>query len=271
MGDPSPPRPKSQKHSEFKNVEGGITNTNNIEIKSLPIKRHGRYLLRLGIPLKGLQARCVCGKSNSIIHSKNCKYGGYIGRRHNSIRDHIHARAKQIFHDTELEPKLLPIGEHSLPKGANKREGARADIRINGYLRDYQNTYFDIQVINAQAPIHQKDTPKQALKNAHNNKELLYKERIESIEGGTFIPLIFTTKGARTLQTAKPISSLAARTAAKRKISTSQVMRGWSQELSFIFLKSELACVRGIRRKHQTIHPNQQHPTDSQLSSPFQG
>ena len=38
-----------------------------------------------------------------------------------------------VYGDTETEPKLQPVGEEDLPRGANFQEGARADIRIRDY------------------------------------------------------------------------------------------------------------------------------------------
>ena len=228
-------------------------------LDSLPIKNQGRYLnkselqdamkLRLGLPIQRLPRKCECGQDNSVVHRNCCKLGGYVAKRHNSIRDLLHAKAKMIFNDTEVEPKLLPVEEHTLAVGANRSDGARADVRINGYTGQYQNTFFDVQVINVQAPSHQNDTPKEAMRKAESKKEKMYKERIESIDGGTFIPLIFTTKGARTFKTAKTISSLARRSADKRKININDVMKSWSQEMSFFFLKAQLACVRGNRKR----------------------
>ena len=55
----------------------------------------------------------------------------------------------------------------------NTQEGARADIRIKGYLGSFQNTYFDVQIINAQSQCYEKTTPKQAMKKAEEKKERL--------------------------------------------------------------------------------------------------
>ena len=228
-------------------------------LESLPIKNQGRYLnkselqdaikLRLGLPVHILPRKCECGQVNSVVHRNSCKLGGYVAKRHNSIRDLLYAKAKLIFNDTEVEPKLLPVEEHTLAVGAIRSDGARADVRINGYTGQYQNTFFDVQVINVQALSHQNDTPKAAMKKAEEKKEKMYKERIESIDGGTFIPLIFTAKGARTFKTAKTISSQARRSADKRKININDTMKSWSQEMSFFFLKAQLACVRGSRKR----------------------
>ena len=117
-------------------------------------------------------------------------------------------------------------------------------------MRPFQNAYFDVQVINSQSKCHENITPKEAMKRAAENKERVYKERIENIEGGAFIPLIFTTKGARSYKTAKTISKIGARIANKRKESTSETIKKISQELSYAFLRSELACIRGSRKQN---------------------
>ena len=73
---------------------------------------------------------------------------------------------------------------------------------------------------------------------AEEKKVRVYKERIENVEEGAFIPLIFTTKGARSYKTAKTISKIGARIAYKRKESTSETIKKISQELSYAFLRS---------------------------------
>ena len=157
-----------------------------------------------------------------------------------------------LYGETETEPKLQPVGEEDLPRGANTQEGARADIRIKSYLRPFQNSYFDVQVINAQSKCHENITPKDAMKKAEENKERVYKDRIESVEGGAFIPLIFTTKGARSYKTAKTISKIGAMIANEWKEITGATIKKISQELSYAFLRSELTCIRGARKQRAT-------------------
>ena len=43
-----------------------------------------------------------------------------------------------------------------MARDTNTQEGARADIRIKGYLGSFQNTYFDVQIINAQSQCYEK-------------------------------------------------------------------------------------------------------------------
>ena len=94
------------------------------------------------------------------------------------------------------------------------------------------------------------------MKKGEDNKDRMYQDRIEKVEGGTFTPLIFTTKGARSYKTAKTITKLAAKITSKRKEKMSDTVKKLSQELSFVFLKSELACIRGTRKKRGYVNSN---------------
>ena len=153
-------------------------------INCQPIKAYGNYLskvefhdavrLRMGLPIIGMARKCGCGKSNDVIHATNCKNGPYVDARHNNIRDLLHKKAKQVFADTEIEPKLQDIGEETLPRGANVKEGARADIRIKNYLRPQQNAYFDVQVINVQSQCHENLHPKNAMRRCKEKKDKFY-------------------------------------------------------------------------------------------------
>ena len=87
------------------------------------------------------------------------------------------------------------------------------------------------------------------MKKAEVKKERLYKDRIQNVEGAAFVPLIFTTKGARSYQTSKTIAKVGAMIASKKKETTSETIKKLSQELSYAFLRSELACIRGARKR----------------------
>ena len=158
----------------------------------------------------------------SLIANNN---GPFVDARHMVIRDTLHGKAKIVYSESETEPKLQPVGEEDLPRGVNTQEGARADIRVKSYLRRFKNAYFDVQVINAQSKCLENITSKEAMKRAEENKQRLYKQRIESVEGGPFITLIFTTKGARSYKTAKTISKIEAMIANKRKKNTGETIR----------------------------------------------
>ena len=75
----------------------------------------------------------------------------------------------------------------------------------------------DIKIINAQADSHKETHPSQAMKKAEEGKERSYKERLQKLENASFIPIIFTSKGARSRKTAKALTKIANQMALKRK------------------------------------------------------
>ena len=155
------------------------------------------------------------------------------------------------YKDTEVEPRLRPIAEQNLNPGANKAEQARTDIRINSFERDFQDTHMDIKVINAQADAHKETHPSLAMKKAEEGKERSYKERLQKVENASFVPIIFTSKGARSRKTAKALTMIANKIALKRKEERQVVANRMATDLSFLFLRMEMVCIRG-RRKPRT-------------------
>ena len=79
-------------------------------------------------------------------------------------------------------------------------------------------------------------------------KERAYKERIEKVEGAEFIPMIFTSRGAKSRKTSRALSKIVTKLAAKRSQEKAVVAKSLSTDLSFIFLRMELACIRGHRK-----------------------
>ena len=119
-----------------------------------------------------------------------------------------------VYNGTKTETKLKPVEDQTLSPGANVAEAARTDIRIMRFDMNFQNTHFNIKVIIVQADSHKKYSPKEAIQKAEVSKERSYKERVEKVENASFIPYSFTVG---------------------KRIST---------DLSFIFLKVELTCIR---------------------------
>ena len=135
--------------------------------------------------------------------------------RHDKVKDFFHDKAALVFNDVEKEARLKPVEEQCLNPGANVSEGTRSDARVNSFAKQFQNTHFDIKVINAQANTHVQFDPRHALKNAELGKVRAYKERIENVENGTFIPLVFTSKGAKSRRSTSAIAKLVTKIATK--------------------------------------------------------
>ena len=198
--------------------------------------------------------KCICGQRNSVIHAKNCHRGGYVNLRHDSVRNFIHDKASLVFSDVEKESRLEPVEEQSLNPGANLSAGARSDVRVGGFARPFQHTHFDIKIINTQADTHAQYNPRQAMMKAEEGKDRAYKERIEKVENGSFVPLIFTSKGGKSTRCSRTMATIVTKLALKRTQEKSHVARVIATELSFIFLRMELACIRGNRKTRTQIN-----------------
>ena len=131
--------------------------------------------LRLGITPHDFPNRCVCSKPFTIIDT-TAAIGGYVNLRHYRKRDFIHKKASLIYKETQIEPKLRPVEDQSLPTGTNLAKEAREDAGTNGLHRDFRNTYRDIKVTNLMAETHSTKPPKEVFKTAEE-----YKERDTSI------------------------------------------------------------------------------------------
>ena len=89
--------------------------------------------LRYDIPIPRLPATCVCGHRFDIQHALNCKRGGFIGIRHNEVRDITAEMLGEICQDVSIEPLLTPLtGEQFDLESANTDEQARVDVAARG-------------------------------------------------------------------------------------------------------------------------------------------
>ena len=62
------------------------------------------------------------------------------------------------------------------------------------------------------------------MKRAEERKDQMYRERVENVDGGNFIPLIISTKGARSYKTSKTISKLGSLIANKKREQMSETI-----------------------------------------------
>ncbi len=76
---------------------------------------------------------CVCGK-NRNVHALTCPTGGLPTLRHNDIRDLTADLMAEVCNNVCTEPELQPLsGEALQGRSANCQEGARVDIRAEGF------------------------------------------------------------------------------------------------------------------------------------------
>ena len=171
--------------------------------------------LRYNRPLRGLPSKCPCGQKFDINHALNCKKGGFVIIRHNTIRDFEANLLRKVYTDVETEPCLQPVnGEQVVGLTGDE---ARPDVRARGVWRNGQNAYFDIRVTNTSSNS-QRDQPiEKVLKKHEAEKKRQYNDRIMNIEHGTFTPLIFALNGGVGTECSIFHKHLAERIASKTK------------------------------------------------------
>ena len=160
--------------------------------------------------------------------------------RHNKIRDFLAKKASPRFKDTAVEPALHPVNGESLAAGANTSNEPRADIRIKGYLQEYHNTFFDIKVIHLQSSVHVLQKPIEELKKCGQQMKARYKERINKIENGSFIPVVFSSSGGRAPQANMLLSKLVTKIATKPKEPRQEVAARIATQLSYSVFKHRI-------------------------------
>ena len=226
-------------------------------MNALPMKVMGQYLnkseyqdamrMRFGIKPENIPDFCACRKPFTVTHSQVCPKGGYIIMRHDKIKNYLFKKVSQIYKDTQIEPKLHPVGEENLAVGTDLTEGARSDIRIRGMHREFQNTFIDVKVTNVCADTYAHQSPNETLKKSEETKERKYKDRIQKVENGIFIPAIFSCNGARAPQTKILLAKIITKISLKKKEPRYIIANRMATQLSFMFVKQSLICLRGNR------------------------
>ena len=91
-----------------------------------------------------MPSQCPYGRNYEVIHSMNCKRGGFIRMRYNNVRDFETNLPETNLNDVEVEPKLQKIDNEEL--NGLTGDDARPDIGTRGVWRQGQNAFFDIRL-----------------------------------------------------------------------------------------------------------------------------
>ena len=224
----------------------------------MPFKEHGFYLnkqvfwdtikTRYDIPLSRLPEKCVCGKDFDVNHAFTCKTGGFIGIRHNEIRDFTAELLKEVCKDVEVEPVLTPLtGEQFKYKSAKTDDNARPDISARGIWIRGSKAFFDVRVFNPLASTYHKMTLPAAHRDNENQKKREYGERIQQVEHGSFTPLVFCSFGGMSVECSKFYKHVSEKISEKRDIPYSVATSWIRTKLSFSLVKTANLCIRGSK------------------------
>ena len=205
--------------------------------------------LRYGWTPRHVPSQCACGKRFTVEHAFSCPFGGFPSLRHNDIRDTTACLLSEVCHNVALEPSLMPLsGERLRHKTANTEDGARLDIRAQGFWGErHQSAFFDVRVFNPFAPSNTNSTPESVYKRHENEKRRNYEERVREVEHGSFTPLVFSATGGMGKAATVMYQRLASLLSVKRAQSYSKTMSWLRCQLTFSLLRSAITCIRGSR------------------------
>ena len=228
-------------------------------LTTLPLKDEGFQLdkqafwdlmkIRYGHQLSRLPERCACGAAFDLQHALSCKKGGFVTQRHNSIRDTTARLLTEVCKDVRVEPLLHPLtGETLQERTANTSEEARLDISARGFWTSGQKAFFDVRVFNPTASRYGQMSTAKMYEVNEKEKKRSYNERIQSVDQGTFTPLVFNAMGGMSRECALFYKRLGELIADKRKQPPPLISKWLSRKISFSLSKSIVICVRGSRK-----------------------
>ena len=187
-------------------------------------------------------------------HALSCKKGGYVALRHNRVRDLEANLMKEVCHNVQIEPELLPI-ESDGPRRGNTAEKARLDVAGVGVWGEYEKTYLDIRIMHPNAPSYVNKPIERVYEMHESEKKRTYNERVLQIEKGSFTPIVGSTYGGMGKEAQRHHKRIASLIAAKKNEDYADVMNYVRTRLRFSVLKSILTAVRGVRGKSRLPAP----------------
>ena len=212
--------------------------------------------IRYGFALFDLAERCACGEALTIHHAFVCPAGGYPSARHNELRDLLAAALGEVVSDVELEPRLLPLTDESLPfRTCNRDAEARVDIRARGFWTRQQEAFFDVRVTHPKASLLSRSEVRSQLLSHERAKKRHYASRIIQVDRGAFTPLVFATNGQCAPESGVFLKALVAGIVDKNvDLSYSLVMNHLRCRISFCLLRWAVTCLRGSRSSYRRHH-----------------
>ena len=210
--------------------------------------------LRYGWSIPNTPSFCQCGKENTIDHVLNCKSGGYVIMRHNRVRDLEASFMKEVCHNVQIEPLLLPI-ESDRERGGNTAEKARLDVAGVGVWGSHEKTFLDIRIMHPNSPSYLNKPIEHVYVQHEKEKKRAYNERVLQVEKASFTPIVMSTSGGEGKEAARHHKRIATLISQKRNESYADVINYVRTRLRFSLLKSTLTAVRGVRGKSRMAAP----------------
>ena len=175
--------------------------------------------------------------------------------RHNRVRDLEAALMKEVCHNVQIEPELLPIERDGLPRRGNSADKARLDVAGVAVWGAYEKTFLDIRIMHPNSPSYVNKPIEEVYAMHEQEKKRSYNERVLQIERGSFTPVVGSTFGGWGKEAEKHHKRFATLIALKRNEDYADVINYIRTRLRFSLLKSILTAVRGVRGKSRPAEP----------------
>lgn len=229
-------------------------------LTALPLEEHDFVLsksdfrdalhIRYGWYPAFLPSTCTCGKSFTVDHALSCPHGGYLGLRHNEVRDLLANLLQETCHNVMVEPHLNPLEGEQFPRSANTSADARLDFCGNGFWggSKYSCAYFDVRVFHPHAQSYLNTALEKCYRDQEQGKRRQYERRVREVERASFTPLVFASTGGSAPAATVFLKRLASLLSAKREIPYGITISWLRVRLSFALLRSSILCIRGSRK-----------------------
>ena len=226
-------------------------------LSALPLEQFGFALnkqefvdaiaLRYNFDIPGRSQTCVCGEINTQDHSLICKKGGFVSIRHITIRDTTASLLEKVAYGVETEPRLLPVGNRTLPPGSNISDGARLDVAARGFWTPLDKAMFDIRVLHPGALSNNNKSLKKMYSDHEKENKRMYNHRVIQIEHGQFTPLVFSTTGGMAKECSCFLKKLSEKLSQKTNQKYSDTVNFVRRRIRIELLKTCLIAIRGHR------------------------
>ena len=206
--------------------------------------------LRYGWQIEGTPRVCACGTENSHYHALDCKLGGYVSMRHNSVRDTIAFFMKESnCKDVKVEPGLAPVNASLYSSSTITQSDARLDISAIGVYSPFERSFFEIRVTHPNCASNEYKHLNQIYQEHEKARRSAYEERVLQAEKGSFVSLIYTTSGGMGPSCKILLKRLVEKLSFLKKERTGIVMNHLRTRVRFAILRSTLIALRGNRGK----------------------
>ena len=232
-------------------------------LTALPLKDLGYCLnkqefrdavcLRYGWKIPNTPHYCGCGAVNTVDHTMICMKGGYVGMRHNALRDLNAEMQREVCRDVVVEPHLLPVRGEEID--GETGDQSRLDISSRGIWSSFERTFFDVRVHHPNAASYQSLSSSALFSKDEKAKMRTYNSRVLTVEKGSFTPLVYSTFGGWGPQAVRYHKRLAELVAKKRNEDYKHVINHMRTRIRFSLLRSVLVAIRGERGKRHSAAP----------------